>query len=60
MDAYIDAMKKYGVFSGRTSRRDFWTFILIHYGIIVGSFIVSRITEYTILEYPVIGFSVLY
>lgn len=31
MKVYLSAIKKYAVFKGRTSRRDYWIFTLIHF-----------------------------
>lgn len=36
MDPYFDAFKQYADFSGRTSRNDFWMFVLFHFIIMVG------------------------
>ena len=36
MNHYLDAFKKYATFTGRTSRRGYWTFALIHMVILLG------------------------
>jgi uncharacterized membrane protein YhaH (DUF805 family) len=36
MKWYIKVLKKYAVFTGRSSRQEFWMFMLIHYLIIFG------------------------
>lgn len=34
MDIYLSVLKKYAVFSGRASRREYWTFVIINFIII--------------------------
>lgn len=41
MNSYTDVLKKYAVFQGRASRKEYWTFILIN---AVVSFVVLAIT----------------
>jgi uncharacterized membrane protein YhaH (DUF805 family) len=31
MNCYIDAWKKYAIFTGRTTRKDFWLFVLFNF-----------------------------
>ena len=46
MDWYLQALRKYAVFSGRARRKEYWMFVLVHIIIsivifIVGSFAVA-------------------
>jgi uncharacterized membrane protein YhaH (DUF805 family) len=41
LNSYLETFKKYAVFSGRASRKEYWTFVLIN-------FIISLILSYTI------------
>lgn len=37
MNSYFRALKKYAVFRGRASRREYWVFMLIHTILIIGT-----------------------
>lgn len=39
MSLYIQAFRKYAVFSGRASRSEYWSFVLIHIPILIGSYL---------------------
>ncbi len=45
MNDYINVIKKYAVFSGRSSRKEYWMFILCH--LIIGSILnnIGRVTN---------------
>jgi uncharacterized membrane protein YhaH (DUF805 family) len=58
MKYYIDAVKKYADFSGRTSRKEYWSFILLHflfsflvYFLLFTFFGLSSIPYYIVLLY---------
>lgn len=41
MNAYLDAMRRYATFSGRSTRSQFWLFSLVLFGIIIVTFILD-------------------
>lgn len=43
MSAYIDAMRRYATFSGRSARTQFWYYHLVFLAIAVGGFIIDTI-----------------
>jgi uncharacterized membrane protein YhaH (DUF805 family) len=57
MRAFIKALKNYAVFTGRTSREDFWTFVMFYIlGYVAVDFIGTRIgtitgTDQSILDH---------
>lgn len=40
---YVEVLKKYAVFAGRASRREYWMFILINLGISIGLIVVESL-----------------
>jgi len=50
LNYYIDALKNYAVFSGRTARKNFWMFVLINVIISILVNIVARVTHLYILS----------
>ncbi|MFJ7795609.1 DUF805 domain-containing protein [Pseudomonas sp. NPDC096950] len=40
---YIEVLKKYAVFNGRASRREYWMFILINLGISIGLIVLETL-----------------
>ncbi len=44
MNWYLEPLKKYAVFSGRSSRMEFWCFQLINLAIIIGMSIAASLT----------------
>ncbi len=43
MEWYIGVLKQYAVFTGRAHRQEFWMFVLINFGIIIGLSILAKI-----------------
>ena len=64
MHHYLDVWKKFAVFSGRTTRTQYWMFILFHYIVIMAllfaSMAVSGAAAYASEEYPFDPFSIAY
>ncbi|MBF0457224.1 MAG: DUF805 domain-containing protein [Nitrospirae bacterium] len=49
MNWYLTVLKKYAVFSGRARRREFWTFSLINFLIIVALAVVGGMLDFNSL-----------
>ncbi|NTE33390.1 DUF805 domain-containing protein [Agrobacterium tumefaciens] len=41
MSAYLDAMRRYATFSGRSTRKEFWHYHLVLLGLVIGGLIVD-------------------
>ncbi|MCP3924406.1 MAG: DUF805 domain-containing protein [Desulfobacterales bacterium] len=50
MNFYLDALKKYAVFSGRSTRQEFWMFTLINLLISIAISVIA-----TIIKVPIIS-----
>lgn len=46
---YVDVLKNFKNFAGRSTRREFWTFILINFGISIVLSIVGALMNFTLL-----------
>lgn len=49
MNNYMKVFKNYANFSGRTGKREFWTFLLVNFGISILLSIVGQILNFTLL-----------
>jgi uncharacterized membrane protein YhaH (DUF805 family) len=47
MDLYFEALKKYATTSGRASRREFWTFVLVNLAISIGLRVIDHLSGLT-------------
>lgn len=52
MDNYIEVLKKYAVFSGRASRKEYWMFMLVNVLVMFGLNFLSVIFDSSILRVP--------
>ncbi len=50
MNFYLDALKKYAVFSGRSTRQEFWMFTLINCLIAIGIGVIAGIIKFPLLS----------
>lgn len=50
MDNYIEVLKKYAVFNGRASRKEYWMFFLVNILIMIGFSLVSSVLRSTIIQ----------
>lgn len=50
MEEYIGVLRKYVEFSGRSSRREYWTFILINMAISISLIIVGTLIKFKYLS----------
>ena len=47
MGTYIEVLKKYAVFTGRASRREFWVFAAVHFLIVAVLYGLAMIMMFT-------------
>lgn len=50
MDNYIEVVKKYAVFSGRATRKEYWMFTLVNILIMIGFSILSTALRSTLIQ----------
>ena len=50
LNGYIDALKKYAVFKGRSRRKEYWTFTLINIAVLVCLTVAEQITGISGIE----------
>jgi uncharacterized membrane protein YhaH (DUF805 family) len=51
MDAYMAVLQKFADFSGRSSRREYWMFVLVNCGILIGLAILAQIIKIFFIVY---------
>ena len=59
MKYYLDVLKKYAVFSGRSSRKEYWMFILINMVIVMGISVIDSIAGTKGLIGTIYGFALI-
>lgn len=50
IDNYVEVLKKYAVFSGRATRKEFWMFVLVNGSIMVGFSIFSSVLNSSLIQ----------
>jgi uncharacterized membrane protein YhaH (DUF805 family) len=50
MDNYIEVLKKYAVFNGRASRKEYWMFALVNVLIMLGFNFLSFVLDSTLIQ----------
>ena len=56
MDGYLEALKKFAVFDGRASRKEYWYFVLFHFMICMVLLVVASADASGVLVYVCAGY----
>jgi len=51
MNYYLEALRKYAVFSGRAGRKEYWMYVLVHAAILIILYIVGLVIDTQALYY---------